>query len=215
MKSSVEPINADAQMNAAGSYTSALFDYDQFQVNRKILSIAGKYHVLDGNGNPVCYVDRPLLKVKAQFGVFTDDSKARKIMTLQQDSLIAINMKCSLLDENEQLIATFERKGFMSMIRRTWIISDAAGKPVAKAMEDSLVKALFRRFLGKSPLGFVFRTNFILTKSDETPLGDFIRAWSLKDNHVLDLSGDSARHLDRRIAVGIAILLDNMEPHDA
>ena len=79
-------------------------------------------------------------------------------------------------------------------------------KEIAQAREDSWLKALFRRFISN-----LMRTDFEIVLSDGTRVGAFHRKFTVADKYLLDLTGDPTRRLDRRIALGLAILLDTAE----
>lgn len=188
------------------------FENDKFFLNQKVLSLGNKYYLYDENQQPLFFIDRPILKIKAHFGIYTDETKTTKELTLAQDKAFAlINQEFTLQDANDKPIAFFKRQGWMSMIRRTWHVYDANNQQIAVAQEDSLFKALMRRIFKDSIIGMLFMTNYIVNRPDGTPIGEFRRRLSLTDKHVADFSADSARTLDRRIAVGICILLDNVE----
>jgi hypothetical protein len=77
------------------------------------------------------------------------------------------------------------------------------------AREDSIILSLLRRLLG--PLFGLLRTNYIILDADERLVGEFNRKLTLLDRYVLDLSHDRVRSLDRRIAVGLGVMLDTGE----
>jgi uncharacterized protein YxjI len=181
------------------------FAHDKFLVHQKVLSIADKYYVYDETEQPVFFVHRPALRLRAHIEVFDDDTREVKRLTLRQDKIIAINQLFTLLTPDEQVICTYERQGIFSVLRRTWRIRDPQGYPIAVAREDSWSKALFRRLIGW------MRTDFEIRLADDTLAGYFHRKFTIADKYVLDLSDDSARQFDRRIAVGLAILLDTAE----
>lgn len=185
------------------------FAHDRFLLNQKMLSLGNKYFIYNDAQQPLLYVDRPVLRLKSLFTLYADDTKQRKLLTLNQESaLTVINFTFTLADAEDQVIAVFKRQGLLSMLRRTWKIFDAQGQEIAQAHEDSWWKAIVRRV---SDLGVFFRTNFIITRPDGTEIGAFIRRLTLGDKYVLDLTQDPQRTLDRRIAVGLAVLLDNSE----
>lgn len=175
-------------------------------MHQKVLSLNQKYYVYDENEQPLFFVERPVLRLRAHIEVFDDDTKAVKRLTLRQDKILAINQLFTLLTPDEQVICTFERQGIFSVLRRTWRIRDAQGQPIAVAQEDSWLKALFRRFIS----GWI-RTDFEIVLADDSRVGIFHRKFTIADKYVLDLSEDSVRRFDRRIAVGLAILLDTAE----
>ena len=84
------------------------------------------------------------------------------------------------------------------------------GEPLALAIEDSIVLSLLRRVIGTF-FGFL-RTNFVLIRGRDAEIfGEFNRKFTLLDRYVLDLSGDTARTFDRRVAVALGVMLDTGE----
>jgi uncharacterized protein YxjI len=188
------------------------FARDKYFLNQKIMSLGGKYYVYDENNQPLFYVDRPTFKIKAHIGIYEDDTRRRKLLTVRQDSAWAIiNLSFTLLDEAEQTIATFKRQGWMSILRRQWKIYDAHGREIAEAVEDSWAKAIMRRVPILDIIGDFLRTNFIITRPGGEVVAEFIRRLSLTDKYMMDLTKDRTRTFDRRIAVALAVLLDNAE----
>ncbi len=187
------------------------FARDKFLLNQKVLSLGNKYTIFDENQQPLFYVDRPVFKLRAHIGVYEDEARSRKLLTLFQDKIFAINVSFTLLDENEQPIAFLRRDGWMSLLRRTWRIYDKNENLVAGAVEDSWWKAILRRLPYLNEIGGLFRTNFLVTRPDGALYGRFIRQLTLTDKYVMDLTPDAARAFDRRIAVALAIVLDNAE----
>lgn len=209
---------AQQQQNpwAMGSPNADRFAHDKFQLNQKLLSLNSKYLIYDEWSQPLFYVDRPLLKLKTQIGVYEDEVKTRKVLSVNVESMWSfLNYTFLVNDASGNTIGYLRRKGWLSMLRRTWHVEDAAGRTLAVAQEDSWWKAILRRIFSATDLEIIsamIRTNFILTRPGETAqFGEFIRRFAVADKYVLDLSGDPQRTLDRRIAVGLAIVLDNAE----
>jgi hypothetical protein len=73
--------------------------------------------------------------------------------------------------------------------------------------------AIVRRVIDVVPYGdfipIVF--HFTIDTADARHLGDFTRAWGMRDRYTLDLSGDLALTLDRRLALALAIALDALQ----
>jgi uncharacterized protein YxjI len=196
---------------AMGMSDQERFSKDKYLLNQKIMSLGSKYYIYDDNNQPLFYVDRPTFKIKAHIGIYEDDTRKRKLLTVRQDSAWAlINLSFTLLDEAEQPIATFKRQGWMSLLRRMWKIYDAHGQELAEAAEDSWAKAIMRRVPILDIIGDFLRTNFIITRSGNV-IGEFIRRYTLTDKYVMDFTRDPNRTFDRRIAVALAVLLDNAE----
>ena len=78
---------------------------------------------------------------------------------------------------------------------------------ICTAKEDSLLKALIRRFATRLlPLNFIF----YLGQTDQV-IGQFDRKFTLLDRYVLDMSLDVGGVLDRRVALALGVMLDTGE----
>lgn len=208
--------NTAAQNPWANDAVAAKFSKDRFFVNQKVLSLGNKYHVYDENNSPLFFVDRPVLKLKMEFTVYEDETKTRPLLSVNQDSVFTvINYKFIIKDANGQVIGIMKRQGWQSMLRRTWMIEDAQERLIATATEDSMGKAIARRIFSATDLEIInalIRTNFYLYRADgTTKFGEFLRKLSLTDKYEMNLQGDPERTFDRRLAVALAILLDNAE----
>jgi len=187
------------------------FANDVFLVNRQLFRM-NKYELLDAAERPILYADRPALRLISHIGVYADSAKTQKILDINQDGITILNDSYTVVDTTGRTIGFLKRRGWMSLLRRTWHIQDASGQDVAVVQEDSLWKAVIRRTPYLNVVGAFFRTNYIISRPGAIePLGEFIRAYSLQDKHRLDLTRDTQRTLDRRLAVALGIVLDNVE----
>ena len=209
------PQNPWAQNPWAVDVGVARFARDRFFVNRKVLSLGNKYLVYDEMDRPLFFIDRPVFALKSQFTVYEDESKANPLISVNQESaLTVINSSFIVQDAEGRTIGWLRRQGWQSFLRRVWHVVDAREKQIALAMEDSLPKAILRRLVGERGLiGMLVRTNFIFVRENdrEVPFGEFNRRLTLTDKHILDLSNDPERTFDRRLALALAIVLDNSE----
>jgi uncharacterized protein YxjI len=83
---------------------------------------------------------------------------------------------------------------------------------VARVQERSLPVALFRRIVDWLPFGELVPVIFHFTiDAGDRHLGDFTRAWGVRDAYTLDLSADQERLLDRRLGVALAVGLDALQ----
>lgn len=200
---------------------SAKFDRDKFLINQRRLSIKEKYYVYDEEGSELFYVERPFQFFgRRSITVFSDDSKTEVLMSLTQDHLWEMfHRNYTVADAGGQVIGLCSRNNLTSLFRRNWNIMDPAGAIIARARENSLLLCMVRRVLDLIPyiefIGGIVRTDFdfLMTGAggQEEKIGAFKRRFSIFDKYVLDLSEDSERNLDRRVALGVAILLDTGE----
>jgi hypothetical protein len=91
-------------------------------------------------------------------------------------------------------------------------VADAEEQEVARAQERSVPMAIARRVVDFVPYGewlpipYSFDLLF-----DGQVVGHLNRKFQLRDRYVLDLSGDTDRRLDRRLAIALAIGLDTLQ----
>ncbi len=192
---------------------------DKFLMHEKHFAIGDRYHIYDESGEPLFYVERERFKLYADVHIYDDERKNRELLQIKDRSVFDINATMEVRDPaSGELLGSFKRKGLASLIQRTWQILDSQGNVIGLALEDSLIKALIRRLLGAvsrrfGPVSFLLlplKTDFII-KLHEREVGKFIRKWTLLDRYVLDLSADPSGEFDRRLAVGLGILLDSAE----
>jgi hypothetical protein len=107
-------------------------------------------------------------------------------------------------------LAVLRKTYLHNVVRKRWYVQGPGGEPLAMAIEDSIVLSLLRRVLG--PFFGFLRTNFVLVRGrDDETFGEFNRKFTLLDRYVLDLSADTARAFDRRVAVALGVMLDTGE----
>jgi uncharacterized protein YxjI len=149
---------------------------------------------------------RPLRHVT----VYRNESRAEILLRVLQDQRFAVLTRTyTVVTAGGEILARLRKRYIHNVIRKRWYVETPAGTVVALAIEDSIVLSLLRRVLGS--LFGLLRTNFVLTYPDGTVLGEFNRKFTILDRYVLDLSGDPARHLDRRTALALGIMLDTGE----
>ncbi|MEA3255866.1 MAG: hypothetical protein U9Q22_08545 [Candidatus Altiarchaeota archaeon] len=184
------------------------FECDKFLLHQKHFTIGEKYRIYDEGGQQLFYVEREKFKLHAHIHVYGDDSKTNELLTIEDKSIFDLNAGMDVKDPaTGELLGSFKRDIVSSMLRRTWKIMDKGGNEIGRAMEDSVGKALIRRFI---PLGALLKTDFIIEVNNNV-VGRFIRKLTIGDKYMLDLSSDPSRLFDRRLAVALGILLDSAE----
>jgi hypothetical protein len=150
---------------------------------------------------------RPLRHVT----VYRDESRAEVLLKVRQDQRVALVTRTyTVLAKGGEPIAKLRKTYIHNIVRKRWYVAAPDGRPLALAIEDSIVLSLLRRVLG--PLFGFLRTNFLLVRGEHAEVfGEFNRKLTLLDRYVLDLSADPARTFDRRIALALAVMLDTGE----
>jgi hypothetical protein len=127
---------------------------------------------------------------------------------------VLITRTYTVISVSGAVLARLRKHYLHNLVRKRWDVEAPDGRPVAVAVEDSIVLSLLRRVLG--PLFGLLRTNFIVLSAgagagDGVVIGEFNRKLTLLDRYVLDLRGDRDRRLDRRVALALGIMLDTGE----
>jgi uncharacterized protein YxjI len=151
------------------------------------------------------------LSAKRHVTFYRDGSKRDRLLEVLQDKKWQpITVTYTVRDFRGKPLARFAKNVLYDLIRKRWYVYGPDQRLLYLAKEDSVILSLLRRFLG--PLFGLLRTNFIILRPDsEEVIGEFKRKFTILDRYVLDMSGDSQRLMDRRVALALGVMLDTGE----
>lgn len=150
------------------------------------------------------------LSKKRHVTIYRDATKQEPLIKILQDKKFEWLVATFTVRDTRGDLATFRKNYLYDLFRKRWDCFDPDGNLICIAQEDSLFLAILRRLLGVL-LGLL-RTNFIICAADgDRVLGEFNRNFTILDRYVLDLSQDTGRSLDRRIAIALGVMLDTGE----
>jgi uncharacterized protein YxjI len=136
---------------------------------------------------------------------YTDDTKTTKLLEIKQvDNVELLYANFDILDAAGNALGKLRKNMLFDVMRRRWHCKTAGGLDLFTAKEDSVMLSLLRR------IGLPMRTNFIFWRGDDV-IGEFNRKLTLLDRYVLDMTADSLRTVDRRIALAMGVMLDTGE----
>ena len=193
--------------------------YDRFLVDQLIRPIANLYRVTPlaaGEapvGPPLAYVRQKKLALKEDIRFYGDEGETQELFRIAARSVLDIG------GSRYDVLAGGERIGFLwhkfkeSLIRTTWHVGGPNEEELALARERSLVGAVLRRVIDFVPeyggwIPIPYNFDFLV---DGSVVGRMDRKFKLRDQYVLDLSGDTDRKVDRRVAIALAIALDALQ----
>ena len=196
------------------------FDYDRYLVDQLIRPIANLYRVTPlaagetPAGPPIAYVRQKKLAIKEQIRFFADEGETQELFHIQARTWLDTGgSKYDVVDAQQGNIGLLEHVFGKSLFRSTWRVSSPVDEELAIARERSQVMAIARRVIdfvpdigGLIPIPYNFE---IL--AGERVSGGMERKFQLRDRYVLDLSGDTGKALDRRLAIALAIGLDTLQ----
>jgi uncharacterized protein YxjI len=163
----------------------------------------------------VLFVIATSARPKRHVTIYRNESRREVLLRIRQDQrVVLITRTYTVISVSGAVLARLRKHYLHNLVRKRWDVEAPDGRPVAVAVEDSIVLSLLRRVLG--PLFGLLRTNFIVLSAgagagDGVVIGEFNRKLTLLDRYVLDLRGDRDRRLDRRVALALGIMLDTGE----
>lgn len=150
---------------------------------------------------------------KRHVGFYRDATRSAPLLAVRQDSRFQpIRATFTVVDDAGMPLARLSKNVFTNILRKKWRCTAPDGTPICTAVEDSMILALLRRFLG--PMFGLLRTNYVFVggpAGDGPVLAEFNRKFTLFDRYVLDMTGDPGRSLDRRVALALGVMLDTGE----
>jgi hypothetical protein len=196
------------------------FDYDRYLVDQVIRPIANLYRVtplVSGEtpaGPPIAYIRQKKMKIKEEIRFFADEAETQELFHIKARSWLDTgSSKYDVVDAHDGNIGLLEHVFGKSLFRSTWRGSSPEGEEIAIAQERSQLMAIARRVIdfvpdigGLIPIPYHFD---ILVGG--RVIGGMDRKFQLRDRYVLDLSGDTEKTFDRRLAIALAIGLDTLQ----
>jgi uncharacterized protein YxjI len=175
------------------------FSHLQYTIRRPFFSFFGrKYYVHAPDGSVVMFLKHPLMKLRQEFTIYTDDTETVPLLTIKARNVVAMNMAHDVLDSaTGEKTGSIRSRGMKSIIRDTWDILDANDQVVGLMEEQGA--AMLRRFLRFLPGRHKIELNGQLFATLRQPFRFFVKELDL------DLSPGGGK-LDARFAVGCALL---------
>ncbi|MDG3002892.1 hypothetical protein [Paludisphaera mucosa] len=150
---------------------------------------------------------------KRHIHFYADETKQEPLLDVLQDRKFEVfSTTFTVQRPDTKVLARIRKNQLTNILRKKWVVSDAEGRPLFIAREDSLILSLIRRLI---PALQFMRTNFIFVMKtpdgNEQVRGEFNRKFTIVDSYVLDLARDRPPLIDRRIGIALGVLLDTGE----
>ncbi len=184
------------------------FEYDQYVLKKQFLALTGVLRIYNPQGQLVLFSQQKFMRLKEDIRVYADESKTRELLTIQARQIIDFSAYYDVVDcQSSSKVGGLRRKGFRSLVQDEWEVFDAHDQPVGVLKEDSLNRALLRRFL----LGSLLPQDYDLYFGPER-VADYKQEFHMF-RYVLDIDfrADSDHKLDHRLGLSAAILLAIIE----
>jgi uncharacterized protein YxjI len=188
--------------------SSLAFQYDKYLLKRQVFALTGKFRIYDPMENLILFSEQKIFRLREDIRVYGDESKTQEVLMIKARQIIDFSAAYDVIASSTgQKAGALRRKGWRSLLRDEWEILDANDQPIGKLFEDSLGRALIRRFL----LGTLLPQNYDITIGTERA-ADLKQRFNLFAYRLdLDFSMDTGRRLDRRLGIAAGILLAAIE----
>ena len=180
------------------------FALDQYHARRKVIAaFTPKFHVYDPAGQLIAYVEQKAFKLKEDITVFADEQKQRPLLSIRARQVLDISATYDVSDARTgQKVGALRRKGLKSILRDEWTVLDTADHEIGKIQEDSALMATLRRFLSNLiPQSFQMQ----IQGQPAGVIKQHFNPFVLK--HTVDLTADTGKRFDRRLALAAVVLL--------
>jgi hypothetical protein len=198
------------------------FAHDRFLIDQLVRPMINLYRITPlaagetTAGGPIAFVRQKRMAIREDIRFYADESESEELFRIKARSVLDIGgSRYDVLAADGSAIGRLEHVFGKSLFRSTWRIVGADESEVAIARERSQFLAIARRVVDFVPYGELVPIpyDFVLHgPGGQGDLGHFKRAFlSIRDRYFLDLSGDSAGGLDRRLALALGIALDALQ----
>ncbi len=197
--------------------------HDVFVLRQKIKLVINQYEFFlpdaDGGtpGEPICFVEQKRFKFKEDIRFYLDAAKTTELLRIKARQRFDPRATYDITDESGTKIGEISKVFGASLLRSTFRINDANGQELFISTEKNLWVALIRRAIGFIPYvenvanWLPIPYHFVFKRGDEL-LGENTRQiGKLRDVYTIDMSADSARTVDRRLALALAVGQDALQ----
>ena len=185
------------------------YTFNKYFAKKSFLKIfGGEIRIFDENKNNLLFfVKQKAFKLKEDITVYADETKSKELLKIKARSMIDFSAIYDVVDvSSNEPMGALRRKGFKSILKDSWEILDTRDQVIGSIDEDSMLKAMLRRFL----TNLIPQTFFItINKNQVGVLKQTFNPFVPQFN--IDFSSDRANALDRRMGIAIVILLQIIE----
>jgi hypothetical protein len=149
-----------------------------------------------------------MFRLREDIRVYADEARQTEVLMIKARQILDFSAAYDVIDSaTGQKVGVLRRRGIRSLLRDEWEVLDAQDQPIGALFEDSIPLALLRRLL----LGTLLPQNYDLNLG-ERRFADLRQRFNPFQYELdLDLSENTSRQLDPRLAIAAAILLAAIE----
>lgn len=171
----------------------------------------------DTPGPPFCFVRQKPFKFKEDIRFYVNESRSAELMRIKARQRFDPRARYDVVAADGTKIGEVQKAFGASLLRSTYVIYNAAGEEVVKATEKNMWVALFRRLVGFIPYienvanWLPIPYDFIFVRGEQVIGHHKRQLFKLMDVYTIDLTPDTEKVLDRRLALAIAVGMDALQ----
>ncbi len=171
----------------------------QYVARKDLFSFLGaSFRLLDDQDQLVFFVKQKAFKLKEEITVYADEAQSQARLHIRARNIMDISATYDVSEPDGTVVGSLRREGMRSIFRDSWLVLDTSGAEIAKIQEDSLLAALFRRFI--TP---ILPQTFRVTNAAGTQIAELKQRFTF-----FRLTYDvRLEDLDPRLGVAAAVLL--------
>jgi hypothetical protein len=196
----------------------ARFQADRFLIDQLVRPMVNLYRVTPlaagetPAGGPIAFVRQKRMAIKEDIRFYADENETQELFRIRARSVLDTGGSRYDVFVGDELLGTLHHQFGKSLFRSTWRVLGPNDEEIALAQERSMPMAILRRVIDFVPYGewvpVPYNFEFL---ANGGVIGGMDRKFQLRDRYVLDLSGDTDKRLDRRLALALAIGLDTLQ----
>ena len=188
------------------------FQHPRYTIRRKFFRFFGDaFHLYTDDGEQALYSNMKRFRIREDIRLYADESQDQELLRISTRSIFDFAGAYDVHDsQSDEHVGTLRRSGFKSsFLRDHWTFLDSGGQEIGTLQEDSMLKALVRRYI--EALAFFFPQHYHATVG-ESPVAEYRQRFNpfiLKLD--VDFSADREGRLDKRLGIAAGVLMSAIE----
>ncbi len=180
----------------------------------KITTLSNDFTVTDADGKVVSYVKQKMFKLKDSITVFSDETKAEELYSINANKIIDFSASYSFINKNGKKIGSIRRKGVRSIWKAEYEIMDKANQLQFVVREENPWIKVADSFFGELPLvgilsGYVFNPSYLVIDRNKNVVAKLKKQQSFfgREFEVIKEEEFKNEDDDERIILGLMMMI--------
>ncbi len=140
----------------------------------RLWSLSTQINVTDANGQPVCFVQQKMFRLKEAVTVFSNPSKTQLLCEIKADRVIDWSASYHFIDAQGESFGAVRRKGMRSLFKAHYEVLDEDNAHISTITEENPMAKIFDSLFSEVPVlglfsGYLFHPRYVLTSVDGQP----------------------------------------------